>query len=290
MLDRLPTELLELVVDATSHSIWSRKATLDSLSLVNKSCRRLVVAQSVRIVRVHHASAIEIIKKWPATRRKLVTTLLVGSYRPGDPAVLLPHPIPALGMQRLLAALPNARQIFLRNVHFSPQCHSLSSVYVPTSFRDTVDTCRFSLRLLRLDLTLAIQLDLVPHVAHCVISGRAFIETRTPILWNFHPPPDYTFGGIVAQHIAHLEIPTRRWETLVAAKLPRLESIFCTDDGRRSLLSLAHAGNLLLEARLQLSGHLRGAPVPTVFGGCPVFYEFVQPAFLKHLEIGDVDA
>lgn len=136
----------------------------------------------------------------------------------------------------------------------------------------------------------AIQLDLVPHVAHCVISGRAFIETRTPILWNFHPPPDYTFGGIVAQHIAHLEIPTRRWETLVAAKLPRLESIFCTDDGRRSLLSLAHAGNLLLEARLQLSGHLRGAPVPTVFGGCPVFYEFVQPAFLKHLEIGDVDA
>lgn len=62
MLDRLPADLLERVVDAMSHSIWTRKATLDRLGLVSTSYRRATASISAEVVCVDRASATSILK------------------------------------------------------------------------------------------------------------------------------------------------------------------------------------------------------------------------------------
>ncbi|POY73757.1 hypothetical protein BMF94_3295 [Rhodotorula taiwanensis] len=125
MLDRLPADLLERVVDAMSHSIWTRKAALDRLGLVSTSYRRATASISTKIVCVDRASATSIIKKWPATRRRQVTTLLVGSFEP-KAKVSLPGTSHAQGVHQLLAVLPNVKDLYLRKVDLGPDRTQLS--------------------------------------------------------------------------------------------------------------------------------------------------------------------
>lgn len=141
MLDRLPADLLKRVIDATSHSIWMRKAILDRLGLVSTSYRRAIAIISDEIVCVDRMSAISILKSWPATRRRQVTTLLVGSFDP-DATVSLPGATHAHGALQVLAALPNVEHIYLRNIDLGPDKSDWKSIVLTGSWPPrTFDFC-----------------------------------------------------------------------------------------------------------------------------------------------------
>lgn len=84
MLERLPTELISLVVDATSTGAWERKALLDSFSSVNKSYRCALRPLRESIVHVPKAAVIPLFRLWPAATRKAVDTVFVGSSDQAD--------------------------------------------------------------------------------------------------------------------------------------------------------------------------------------------------------------
>lgn len=109
MLDRLPTELLRLVVEATSHSIWTRKATLDSLGLVSKSYRRTSVALRDRVVVVPSADAAAQVCSWPAVKRDLAETILLGRDTTDAPDAVLQD----AQVNDLMGSLPRLKHAFV---------------------------------------------------------------------------------------------------------------------------------------------------------------------------------
>lgn len=115
MLDRLPTELILLIIDATSTSAWERKALIDSLSSVSKNYRFAMQPLRESIVHIPKASVIPLLRSWPAATRKAVDTVFVGS---GDQADAL-EPFSIRDYSRLLAILPKIKHIYLRQVEDS---------------------------------------------------------------------------------------------------------------------------------------------------------------------------
>ena len=78
MLDRFPTELISLVIDATSSGAWQRKAMFDSLSLVSKAYRSALRPLQEGVVHVPKASVIPILRSWSKATTEAVVTVLVG--------------------------------------------------------------------------------------------------------------------------------------------------------------------------------------------------------------------
>lgn len=117
MLDRLPTELVSLIIIndiPTPPSVWRRKALLDSLGLVCKSWRLAVSALANEILKVDRASAVADIRKWPAARRKQVTTLLLGSE--AESQAKSEVGLTTIVLIRLLSALPCLQHVYFRNL------------------------------------------------------------------------------------------------------------------------------------------------------------------------------
>ena len=110
MLDRFPTELISLVIDATSPSVWQRKALIDSLSSVSKSYRFILRPLRESIVHVPKAAIIPTLRSWPAATRKVVVTVLAGPSRRFGP----PEFFSLQDYARLLSLLPNVKCIHLQ--------------------------------------------------------------------------------------------------------------------------------------------------------------------------------
>ncbi|KAG0659500.1 hypothetical protein C6P46_005137 [Rhodotorula mucilaginosa] len=169
MLERLPTELISLVIDATSTGAWERKALLDSLSLVSKSYRIALRPLRESIVHVPRAAIIPLLRLWPAATRKAADTVFIGS---SDQAAGL-EPFSLRDYSRLLSILPK-----IKHIYFNPfkrtsitlgspteylcfdntaqaECLSLSLLQSQWQFLPSLETARFKLRRLRLDLVLA---------------------------------------------------------------------------------------------------------------------------------------
>ncbi|TKA55045.1 hypothetical protein B0A53_02520 [Rhodotorula sp. CCFEE 5036] len=108
MLERLPTELISLVIDATSTGAWERKALLDSLSLVSKSYRIALRPLRESIVHVPRAAIIPLLRLWPAATRKAADTVFIGS---SDQAAGL-EPFSLRDYSRLLSILPKIKHIY----------------------------------------------------------------------------------------------------------------------------------------------------------------------------------
>ncbi|POY73805.1 hypothetical protein BMF94_3346 [Rhodotorula taiwanensis] len=165
MLDRLPTELVSLIINdiPAPPSIWRRKALLDSLGLVCKSWRLAVSALANEILQVDRASAVADIRKWPAARRKQVTTLLLGSEA-GTP-LQCDEGFSTTVMSRLLPALPCLEHVYFRNIVLESirvdfevgagnpykKLRSLSLRTSQVALRATVDSVTFALRRLHLE-------------------------------------------------------------------------------------------------------------------------------------------
>lgn len=112
MLDRLPTELISLVIDATSTRVWQRKALLDSMSSVSKSYRFAMRPLRERIVHVPRAAVIPLLHSWRTSTREAVDTVLIG---PSDwHKALEPFGLP--DYSALLSNLPNVKHVYLRRV------------------------------------------------------------------------------------------------------------------------------------------------------------------------------
>lgn len=112
MLERLPTELISLVIDATSTGAWERKALLDSLSLVSKSYRIALRPLRESIVHVPRAAIIPLLRLWPAATRKAADTVFIGS---SDQAADL-EPFSLRDYSRLLSILPKIKHIYVQRV------------------------------------------------------------------------------------------------------------------------------------------------------------------------------
>lgn len=112
MLDRFPTELITLIVDATSTSVWERKALIDSLSSVCTSYRIAMRPLRESIVHVPKAAVIPLLRSWPSARRKAVDTVFVGT---DDQAKAL-EPFSIRDYSRLLSILPKIKHIYLQRV------------------------------------------------------------------------------------------------------------------------------------------------------------------------------
>ncbi|GAA5982031.1 hypothetical protein JCM10908_004711 [Rhodotorula pacifica] len=165
MLDRLPTELVTVILEATSATIWQRKATLDRLGVVCKRFRIAVQPLANRIVHVPNPKAISILRSWPATKRRLIDTVLVGTDDQSENSI----PFDYRDLTRLFANLPAAKNVFFRQLQVHPavstaigfglvdsypvkNCHSLSVRQSELKFEPTLERILFHLRHLRLDL------------------------------------------------------------------------------------------------------------------------------------------
>ena len=124
MLERLPTELISLVIDATSTGAWERKALLDSLSLVSKSYRIALRPLRESIVHVPRADVIPTLRSWPPARRKAVVTVTVGT---DDHAQAL-EPFNLRDYSRLLSILPHVKHVYVRRVQESHYYNFLNSL------------------------------------------------------------------------------------------------------------------------------------------------------------------
>ncbi|GAA5986837.1 hypothetical protein JCM10908_000917 [Rhodotorula pacifica] len=115
MLDRLPTEPLRLVVQQISPSVWERKECITNLGLVCGRLRRAVKAIADEYVHVDRAGAVDIIKRWPSTSRRAVTTLLIGhdgSSTESKGELQLEE----RDLNRLLSSLPATKQVYVRHL------------------------------------------------------------------------------------------------------------------------------------------------------------------------------
>ena len=115
MLDRFPTELITLIIDATSTGAWQRKALVDGLSAVSKSYRSAMRPLREAFVHVPNASVIPLLRRWPTATRKAVDTVFVG---PDDQADAL-EPFSLRDFSRLFSILPNIKYIYLQRVEES---------------------------------------------------------------------------------------------------------------------------------------------------------------------------
>ena len=115
MLDRFPTELISLVIEATSTGAWQRKAPIDGLSSVSKSYRNAMRPLRNCFVHVPKASVIPLLCQWPTATRKLVNTVFVG---PDDQANVL-EPFSLRDFSRLFSILFNIKYIYLQQVEES---------------------------------------------------------------------------------------------------------------------------------------------------------------------------
>lgn len=112
MLDRFPTEMILLVIDATSSGAWQRKAMLEILSLVSKAYRSALRPLRESVVHVPKASVIPLLRSWPSAARKAVVTVLVGT---NDQAKALER-FSLRDYSRLLSVLPHVKYIYLQRV------------------------------------------------------------------------------------------------------------------------------------------------------------------------------
>ncbi|TKA50500.1 hypothetical protein B0A53_06218 [Rhodotorula sp. CCFEE 5036] len=174
MLDRFPTELITLIIDVTSTSAWQRKALIDSLSSVSKRYRRVMRPLRESIVHVPRADVIPTLRSWPPARRKAVVTVTVGT---DDHAQAL-EPFNLRDYSRLLSILPHVKHVYVRRVQESHyynflnslsyqqmwfemissnpfrQCLSLCVRQARWRFPPTLESARFKLHRLRLELVL----------------------------------------------------------------------------------------------------------------------------------------
>lgn len=117
MLDRLPTELISLVIDATSACVWQRKDTIDCLSSVSTTYRFVLRPLRESIVHVPRAAVISRLESWPMATREAVVTVLIGTsdwHKDIEPFDLRDY-------SRLLANLPNVKHVYLQRVQGSRQ-------------------------------------------------------------------------------------------------------------------------------------------------------------------------
>ena len=115
MLDRFPTELITLTVDATSSDAWERKPVIDSLSLVCTSYRIATRPLWESTVHVPRAAVIPLLRSWPAARRKAVVTVFVGT----DNQAQALEPFTLRDYSRLLSILPHVKHVYVRHVQES---------------------------------------------------------------------------------------------------------------------------------------------------------------------------
>lgn len=125
MLDRVPTELISLFIDATSTDAWERKALIDSLSLLSKAYRAALRPLRESIVHVSKPAVIPILRSWSAANLKAVATVLVGPSDMSDPL----EPFSLRDFSRLLSILPNVRYIYLQRVQDSHYSRSDKRFY-----------------------------------------------------------------------------------------------------------------------------------------------------------------
>ncbi|GAA5861123.1 hypothetical protein JCM3774_002197 [Rhodotorula dairenensis] len=170
MLDRLHTEALRLIIQQVSPSIWQRKEHLQRLGLVCGRVRRASKPIADEIVHVNCSSAVDVVKRWPLATRKAVNVLLIGHEGAGDNSQD-PSKLSERDLTRLMAALPTAKQVFLRHLEAeelpgleaavdakhgtcelirgaSPyeECTALSIRESCVYFETSIDTSKFALR------------------------------------------------------------------------------------------------------------------------------------------------
>lgn len=122
MLDRFPTELISLVIDATSTCVWQRKTLLDSLSSVSKSYRFAMRPLRESIVYVPKAAVIPLLRSWQTATREAVVTVLIGPshwFQDMEPFGLPDY-------SALLSNLPNVKHVYLQWVRGSAQSSSVN--------------------------------------------------------------------------------------------------------------------------------------------------------------------
>ena len=112
MLDRFSTELIMLIIDATSTSAWDRKDLIDSLSLVCTSYRTAMRPLRESVVHVPRADVIPLLRSWPAATRKAVDTVFVGT----DDQAKAVEPFSLRDFSRLFSILPNIEYVYLQRV------------------------------------------------------------------------------------------------------------------------------------------------------------------------------
>ncbi|GAA5861787.1 hypothetical protein JCM3774_001302 [Rhodotorula dairenensis] len=116
MLDRLPTELISLIIDGASAVGWQRKTLLDALSTVSKTYRLALRPLRDRTVHVPRAAVIPVLRTWPAVKRQAVDTLFVGPAQLNGPI----EPFRNEDYTRLMAMLPNVKYVYSRRVQGVP--------------------------------------------------------------------------------------------------------------------------------------------------------------------------
>ncbi|BGP54878.1 hypothetical protein JCM8202_003387 [Rhodotorula sphaerocarpa] len=81
MLDRLPPELIALVIDFMNLSAWKRLQTLKALGLVSKSywaAMRVIRERILFLPSTRAVSAVADVCAWPASRRQRIDTIIFG--------------------------------------------------------------------------------------------------------------------------------------------------------------------------------------------------------------------
>ncbi|KWU46326.1 hypothetical protein RHOSPDRAFT_31775 [Rhodotorula sp. JG-1b] len=271
MLERLPTELISLVVDATSTGAWERKALLDSLSSVNKSYRCALRPLRESIVHVPKAAVIPLFRLWPAaTRKRWTLSLSVLAIRPTVSRFSLRD------YSRLLSILPKIKHIYLQRVEdsyysdvygrfcpcrmwfelnsFNPfkQCLSLSLSQSQWRFLPSLETARFKLRRLRLDLLPKISTDFVnqldaAQVDFCRPSNvepsgvRQIGSSSTPVLFSINTPSFFPYLCPKLECMKYLHVQSQDgWEVdRLLRILPGLKAVsWETSDPRVSIKDL----------------------------------------------------
>lgn len=125
MLDRFPTELITLIIDATSTGAWERKVFIDSLSAVSKGYRSATRPLRESIVHVPKAAVIPSLRSWSAAKRKAVAAVLVGPRDESKPL----EPFGLRDYSRLLSILPNVKYVHLQQVQDSQYSRSDKRFY-----------------------------------------------------------------------------------------------------------------------------------------------------------------
>lgn len=115
MLDRLPPELIALVIDFMNLSAWKRLQTLKALGLVSKSywaAMRVIRERILFLPSTRAVSAVADVCAWPASRRQRIDTIIFGrgGYIPFAEDHLRFMPL----LERLVNACPAPRHIVLQ--------------------------------------------------------------------------------------------------------------------------------------------------------------------------------
>ncbi|POY73806.1 hypothetical protein BMF94_3347 [Rhodotorula taiwanensis] len=281
MRDRLPTELVSLIITAAFQpTAWRRKALLDKLGLVCKSWRRFALVLAQETLEIDRASAVEVVCKWPAARRELIKTVLVGKemhsreeHDDGFSTVVL---------DRLLFALPILEHAYMQNLDYTqagiavrvaPGCQaqklrSLSICDAEIKILPAVDSAPLAVRRLRVQVNTTQNLDNLerllratsfPHLELLRLSSDTCLLAL--IVWQ----PDHRMFKTTTPTLFSFKHGIGEWP-LTADPIVKYVQASLNDAGATSRGRYAD-----------------GASNVKIVHDCPPLYDFVQPAFLDFL-------